>query len=64
MKEPMLFAHSADHAMGYCVDQERYKKTVKDFRKTYDFLDIELSHPCLLRQGWDNYFFCITFLSI
>ena len=25
----MLFAHSADHAMGYCVGQERYKKQLR-----------------------------------
>ena len=32
----LLIIPGADHAMSYCVEQDRYEKAVKDFWKTYD----------------------------
>ena len=30
------FTHQVEHAMSYCVEQDRYEKAAKDFWKTYD----------------------------
>ena len=32
----LLIVPSADHAMSYCVEQDRYEKAAKDFWKTHD----------------------------
>ena len=32
----LLIVPGADHAMSYCVEQDRYEKAAKDFWKTYD----------------------------
>jgi len=34
----LLIVPGADHAMSYCVEQDRYEKAAKDFWKTYDYI--------------------------